>query len=247
MLLAIDIGNTNTGFGVFKDSRLVRRFDIPTRSCTKRKLKVSLGGYCIEDAIICSVVPHATKATSAVVKGLIGRRPYIIGKDVRVPIRNLYRRPRQVGQDRLVNAYAGCILYGAPLVVIDFGTAVTFDIISKNREYLGGMILPGLAISLDALNERTALLPKIKLSKPKEFIGRDTKASMLSGIVYGFAALTDDLAMRIKTKIGKNASVIGTGGNIDLIAKYCKIFDKIDRDLTLKGLSLIFNKRKELV
>ena len=156
-----------------------------------------------------------------------------------MPIRNLYRKPKQVGQDRLVNAYAASALYGAPLIVIDFGTAITFDIISKNKEYLGGMILPGLGISLEALHERTALLPKIKLSKPQEFIGRDTRNSMLSGIIYGFAALTDDLTNRIKKKIGKNVLVIGTGGNINLIGRYCRKIDRIDPDLTLKGIALL--------
>jgi type III pantothenate kinase len=159
-----------------------------------------------------------------------------------VPIKNLYRKPKQVGQDRLVNAYAGVILYGAPLIVVDFGTAITFDAVSKNKEYLGGMILPGLDISLHSLAERTALLPKIKLNKPKEFIGRDTKDSILSGVVYGFAALTDDLTQRIKNRIGKSAKVIGTGGNIKLIRRYCRNIDKVDRDLTLKGLNLIYNR-----
>jgi len=177
---------------------------------------------------------------------LLGKQPYIIGKGIKAPIKNLYRRPKQVGQDRLVNAYAGIKLYGAPLIAVDFGTAVTFDVVSGNKEYLGGMILPGLTISLDALNQRTALLPKIKLEEPKEFIGRDTKSSMLSGIVYGFAALTDDLVIRIKKKIGKDATVISTGGNIGLIGKYCRQIDKVDRDLTLKGLNLLYINRWSL-
>jgi type III pantothenate kinase len=160
-----------------------------------------------------------------------------------VPIKNLYRKPYQVGQDRLVNAYAGLKLYGAPLIVVDFGTAVTFDVVSRNNEYLGGMILPGLGISLDVLADRAALLPNIKLDKPKEFIGRDTKNSMLSGIVYGFAALTDYLAARIKNKIGKNAKVIGTGGDIGLASKYCEGINKIDKDLIQKGLNLIYIER----
>jgi type III pantothenate kinase len=113
-------------------------------------------------------------------------------------------------------------------------------VISKNREYLGGMILPGLEISLDALYQKTALLPKIKLNRPKEFIGRDTKNSMLSGIVYGFAGLADNLVTRIKNKIGKQSQVIATGGNISLIGQYCRRIDKRDRNLTLKGLRLIY-------
>ena len=131
--------------------------------------------------------------------------------------------------------------------MIDFGTAVTFDVITKNKEYLGGLILPGLEISLDALTERAALLPKIILNKPQEFIGRDTKSSILSGIVYGFAALTDDLNGRIKERIGQRAKVIGTGGSVHLIKRYSKSIDKIDKDLTLKGLNLCYNKQKILL
>jgi len=240
MILAIDIGNTNISFGIFKGNRSTKRFNILTQYYNLRKLKQNLGRVDIDDAIICSVVPYATKVLAKDLKIYLRKRPYIIGKDIKVPIKNLYRKPKQVGQDRLVNAYAGVLLYGAPLITVDFGTAITFDVISKKKEYLGGMILPGLAISLDALAKRTALLPKIKLETPQEFIGRDTRNSMLSGIVYGFAALTDDLVSRIKNKIGKKAKVIGTGGNINLIGKYCKQFDKIDRDLTLKGLNLIY-------
>jgi len=242
VLLAIDIGNTNINFGIFYRNKLIRKLLIPTIDYAPKKLRRLLNRIAVSEAIICSVVPPATKRLERDLKKLIGKRPYIIGKDIIVPIKNLYRKPRQVGQDRLVNAYAGALLYGAPLIVVDFGTAVNFDIISRIREYLGGMILPGLGISLDALAQRTALLPKIKLQEPKEFIGRDTKNSMLSGIIYGFAALTDDLAMRIKKKIGRSAKCIGTGGNIGLIGKYCKGMDGIDSNLTLKGLNLIYAK-----
>lgn len=177
------------------------------------------------------------------ISGLLGRRPYIIGKDIKGFIKNSYRKPKEVGTDRLVNAYAGIRLYGAPLIAVDFGTAVTFDVVSRNKEYLGGMIIPGLSISLDALASRTALLPRVSLKKPSEFIGRDTKSSILSGIIYGFAALTDDLAERIRSKIGRGAKVIGTGGNVELISKYCRYIDKIDTNLTLQGLNLIYQDR----
>ncbi|MDD4980607.1 MAG: type III pantothenate kinase [Candidatus Omnitrophica bacterium] len=239
MLLAIDIGNTNITCGIFRGDRILKRFTIPTQDYGLEKIRKLLGRIDIRASIICSVVPRMTGILAQGLKKLMGKRPYIIGKDVKVPIENLYRNPKQVGQDRLVNAYAGVILYGAPLVVVDFGTAVTFDIISGKKEYLGGMILPGLKISLDALAERTALLPKISLRAPKEFIGRDTKNSIRSGLVYGFASLTDELVARIRKKIGRKAKVIGTGGDINLISGYCKRIDKIDRDLTLKGLNFI--------
>ncbi len=243
MILAVDIGNTHITFGVFQGSKIIKRFNIPTKGYSLKRLKNSLGKIVIDDTVICSVVPDVSKILEKGLRRWLGRRLYIIGKDINVPIRNLYRKPKQVGQDRLVNAYAGVTLYGAPLIVVDFGTAVTFDVISKNKEYLGGMILPGLSISLDALTQRTALLPKIKLSKPKEFIGRDTKDSMLSGVVYGFSALADVLTKRIKDKIGKTAKVIGTGGNINLIARFSQQISKIDKDLTLKGLNFIYYNR----
>jgi type III pantothenate kinase len=161
-----------------------------------------------------------------------------------VPVENLYRCPRQAGQDRLVNAYAAIALYGTPLVVVDFGTAITFDVISKKGKYRGGMILPGLQASLDILAQRTALLPKVNLSSPGEFIGRDSRNGMLSGIIYGYAGLTKELIRQIRQRIGKGALAIGTGGNINLMRRYCRIFDKIDRDLTLRGLYLIYKRTR---
>lgn len=240
MLLTVDIGNTNINFGIFKGKVLIKKFFIPTVEYQVLRFKRIMGSGSIDDSIICSVVPSATKRVVQDLRKLFGREPYIIGKDIKAPIRNLYRFRNQVGQDRLVNAYAGIMFYGAPLIVVDFGTAITFDVISKNKEYLGGMILPGLDISLEALAKKTALLPKIKLESPREFIGRETKSSILSGIVYGFAALADELSLRIKREIGKSAKVIGTGGNIDLIAKFSKCFNFTDINLTLKGLNLIY-------
>lgn len=246
MLLAVDIGNTNITIGIFKNSRLLKRYSIPTRQNGYSKaLKKICHKYAVDDAIICSVVPTMTNLFTSEVKRFTGKNPLIIGKDILVPIKNCYQKPRQVGIDRLVNAYAGVVLYGAPLIAVDFGTAVTFDIISRKKEYMGGMILPGLAISLEALFKRTALLPKIKLDLPKELIGRNTKNSMLSGIIYGFAAMTDDLAQRIKKQIGKKAKVVGTGGNINFIRNYCRCFDHINADLTLRGIYLIYKNRLE--
>lgn len=239
-LLAVDIGNTNINFGVFCNGKLTKKFILTTSGYNLTKLKRQLKKIKIDTAIVCSVVPKVSGLVGKDLKKITSAKVYIIGKNIHAPIKNLYRKPRQVGQDRLVNAYAGIKLYGAPLVAIDFGTAITFDIISRNKAYLGGMIIPGLGISLNALSEKTALLPKIKLEAPREFIGRDTKNSILSGVIYGFASLTDDLAKRIKQKIGKNAKVIGTGGNIRLIYKYCKEINKIDPELTLKGLMLIY-------
>ncbi len=245
-LLAVDIGNTNINFGVFEKNKLAGKFMIPTRGYQLKELKKKTGKLEPDEIIISSVVPGACNILGRDLKALFHKAPYVLGKNIAVPVKNLYRYPKQVGQDRLVDAYAGITLYGAPLIVVDFGTAVTFDIISKKKEYLGGMILPGLGISLEGLYENTALLPKIKLKKPREFIGRDTEASMLSGAVYGFASLIDGLTEKIKEKIGRGALVIGTGGDISLVGRYCKRIDKIDEDLTLKGLSLIMRQYKNL-
>lgn len=244
MLLAVDIGNTNITFGLFKGRRIIRTFNIPTNTYTSNKLKTRLSKTTIKDTVICSVVPKVTDNLKRDLSILSGKKPYIIGKDILVPIKNLYHRPKQVGQDRLVNAYVAASLYGAPLIAIDFGTAITFDIISRKKEYMGGMILPGLKISLEALNQRTALLPKIKLEKPDDFIGRDTKNSMLSGVVYGFGSLTDELIIRIRKIIGGNALAIVTGGNTELISKYCRRINKVDVNLTLKGLSMLYFYKK---
>jgi len=241
MLLAIDIGNTNISFGIFKGNLILKTFDLPSKQYSFNKFCKKTGSSKITDILICSVVPKLTNLLAKDLKGISGQRPYVIGKDVQVPIQNCYRNPNQVGQDRLVNAYAGLIFYGAPLIVIDSGTAITFDVISKRRAYLGGLILPGLEISLAALNEKTALLPQIKLKYPQALIGRDTISSILSGVVIGAGALADALATRIKLKIGKNPRVIGTGGSIDLIKRYSSLKIKIDRNLTLKGLNFIYN------
>ncbi|MCX5710342.1 MAG: type III pantothenate kinase [Candidatus Omnitrophica bacterium] len=244
MLLAVDIGNTNITFGLFRGKRLFRRFDIPTRGYSRGKLKNLLKKAAVEGSIVCSVVPAATRVLARDLSALTGSRPYIIGKDIWVPIKNLYRKPKEVGQDRLVNAYTAARLYGAPAIVVDCGTAVTLDVVSRNTEYLGGMILPGLGISLDALYERTALLPKVKLTHPGKLIGRDTRSSILSGLVYGLAASIDELSRRIKQKIGRNALVIATGGNIGLIKRYCNSISEVDPDLTLKGLRQIYDTIK---
>lgn len=246
-MLAIDIGNTNISFGIFKARRLIRSFEIPTKSYSLKRVQSRLGKLKLDDCIICSVVPRMTKRLQKDLKKFLSKPAYILGKDLLVPIKNLYRFPKQVGQDRLVNAYRAVVKYGAPLIAVDFGTATTFDVVSKNKEYLGGMILPGLEISLEALSQHAALLPKIKLKGPGELIGRDTESSILSGLVHGFAALTDELVVRIKKKISSNAKVIATGGNITLIARFCKKIDFIEKELTLKGLFLIYESFKKKI
>lgn len=242
MLLAIDIGNTNITSALFKGKRITKQFDIPIKTYSKLKFIKKLPDKLkLSACVICSVVPKVTKIIRQDLKFLTGKTPYIIGKDLAVPIKNRYRKPKQLGQDRLVNAYAATKLYPTPAIVIDSGTAITFDIISKRKEYLGGFILPGMEMSLSALKEKTALLPQLKLKTPEKFIGVDTKSSIIGGVVFGTAALTKELINMIERKTGKKTLIIGTGGNINLIKKYSGIKIEIDQDLTLKGISLIYN------
>ncbi|MBU2222169.1 MAG: type III pantothenate kinase, partial [Candidatus Omnitrophica bacterium] len=233
MIIAIDIGNTNIAVGLFDTGKLIRKYSIPTKANEYYpylreivlKNKASTG-------IICSVVPQATQRLTGSLKKLGFKGIKTCGVNQKIPIKNLYRYPGQVGQDRLVNAYAAVRLYQAPAIIIDFGTAITFDVVTAKKEYKGGMIIPGLGISLETLAEKTALLPKIKLNRPSELIGRDTRNSILSGVIYGYSALTDGLISKLKAELKTNPIVISTGGNIDLIAGYCRQIDKIDINLT---------------
>ena len=242
MLLAIDIGNTNLTVGIFAGNKLKRQFDLSSKIYLKGQLTRKIKVYpSISACVICSVVPKLTRLIRDEIKNLTGKYPYIIGNDLTVPIKNLYRVPKQVGSDRLVNAFAAAQMYGAPLVVIDTGTAITFDAVSNDQAYLGGLICPGMRISLEALGEKTALLPRVKLRPPKSLIGRDTKSSILNGVVLGTAALTKELAAKLKQKLGKKTKFIGTGGNITLIKRYSGIKMRINQNLTLIGIKLAYN------
>ncbi len=244
MILAIDIGNTNLTLGLFKNDKLLKR---QTQAILNNQylnfLKRYFANYNIEKVIISSVVPQATEKLKQALEKLKNKNTLILGKNLIVPIKNKYQFPKQAGQDRLVNAFAAVELYGCPAIVVDFGTAITFDAVSGKKEYLGGMILPGLQTSLNSLARETALLPKIKISKPpRDIIGKNTRNSMLSGVIYGFSSLTDGVINKLKHKLGKKTKIIGTGGNIELISKYCKVFSATDINLTLKGLNLIARK-----
>ncbi len=241
-LLAVDIGNTNINLGFFAGGILRKRFIFSSKKSDYRKLLGKIFKSCkIDKVIICSVVPETTRVFEKALLVFLKDKPIILGKNIKVPIINKYDFPRQVGQDRLVNAYAALCLYGHPAIVVDFGTAITFDVVSKKSEYLGGLILPGLGISLEGLTQKTALLPKVKIRPPKGLIGKSTADSMLSGMVYGFALMTDGLINKLRAVLKNQPKIIGTGGNIDFIAKYCHEFKHIDKDLTLKGLNLIYS------
>ncbi len=265
MILAIDIGNTTTNFGIFEKGKLKSQFSIATQSfdsprrfkalAKTQKLHLSRAAQ----ILICSVVPRMTAALTESLKSLAGIPIRIVGQDITVPLKNKYKYPEQVGQDRLVGAYAAWCAYGAPrrraagrsperprkrtarewghdVIVADFGTAITIDLVTKAGEYLGGIIAPGLEISLEALAAKTALLPKVELKEPPELLGRDTANSIRSGLLYGCVALTDGLVGQLKAKYAKQAVVVATGGASALIARHAKSITHLKPHLVLEGL-----------
>ncbi len=256
LLLALDVGNTSVTAGLFRGRRLIRRGRFPTSgveypkelkpfvlSLSKdERLPRASTGSARTVAIISSVVPKAAVLLKKALKS-VGCPVFVVGRDLQAPVKNRYRIPAQVGQDRLVNAAAAFHLYGGPAIVVDFGTAVTVDLVSAKREYLGGLIAPGMEISLEALVERTALLPGIPLVPPKEFLGRDTATSMRAGLFYGYAALCDGLITRLKKEYAPRAKVIATGGHVRLIAPLCRFVQIVNPDLTLWGLELTYRKK----
>lgn len=250
VLLALDVGNTSITVGIFQGERLLHSGRIPThgppnyKSSLRRLLKNwKISSRCIEGAILSSVVPKATSVLKRLLKGWLQGPFLILGENVKAPIMNRYRIPSQVGQDRLVNAVAACELYGGPVVVVDFGTAVTFDLVNGKGEYLGGLIVPGVEIALEALTKRAALLPAIHLTAPKELLGRDTVSSMKSGIFFGYSRLCDGVVEALKTKYARNAAVIATGGQASRIAPFCRRIQTVNPNLTLQGLQIIFQKK----
>ncbi|MFH0764149.1 MAG: type III pantothenate kinase [Candidatus Omnitrophota bacterium] len=239
-LIAVDIGNTNITIGVFKGERLIKKMKIPTNSYSL--YDKNFRKFPSSDIIISSVVPPALSRLTASLNKIGNCRVSIVGRDVLVPVKNLYRIKSEVGQDRLVNAYAAASIYGAPCAIIDFGTAITFDLVSKKGEYLGGLILPGIDMSLAGLYRDTALLPKVKLKRAHDIIGKDTVNSMRGGILFGFGKMCDGLIFEYRKILGKGLKVIATGGNASLMKIYAKSIHAVDADLTLKGLYLIHRK-----
>jgi len=244
-LLAIDIGNTNITIGLFRGGKLVKRLKTPTDSYYRYGR--CLSGICglagrtsaALDVIISSVVPLALSRLMAALNKATRCKISIVGRDIKAPIRNLYRVKSEVGQDRLVNALAAKSLYGSPSVIIDFGTAITFDVVSGKGEYLGGLIFPGIEMSLSSLYKNTALLPKVELKPALSIIGRDTEDSIRGGILFGLGAMCDALSARYRKMLGSKTRIIATGGNASLIKRYAKSIQIVDEDLTLKGLKLI--------
>jgi type III pantothenate kinase len=197
--------------------------------------------------VICSVVPKALNIVERTITGHFTFPPVIIGRDIKVPLKNNYRNPRQVGQDRLVCAYAAKHLYGPPAIIVDFGTAITFDVISKQGSYEGGIIVPGIRLSAESLYKKTALLPKVSsIRGPKTLIGKDTRESILSGIFFGYGSMCCGLIDRIAKGIKGKSKVIVTGGHTHLMRKFIvKKITTIDKDLVFKGMVLLWQRSRK--
>jgi len=254
MLMVLDVGNTNIVLGVFEGKRLVRNWRISTnkdKTADEYGLQIRMlfeysGIKCsdMEAVIISSVVPTVMSALESMSANYFGIKPLVVGPGVKTAMPIRYDNPKEVGADRIVNAIAAYELYGGPLIVVDFGTATTFDAISAEGAYLGGAIAPGIGISTEALYTKAAKLPRIELLKPKAVIGKNTVSSMQSGIIYGFVGQADGIVSRMKKEMGGKAYVVATGGLAELISNESGLIDTINSNLTLEGLRIIYERNK---
>jgi type III pantothenate kinase len=254
MLLTIDIGNTNIVFGVFEGEELRATWRMATginqmadeyAALLLNLLRhQSLDASDIKEVALCSVVPPLTTTFVDLSQRYFHTTPLVVGAGVKTGVRIRMDNPREVGADRIADAAAAHHLYGGPVIVIDLGTATTFGIVSKEGDYIGGIIATGIATAAEALFTRTAQLPRVELAPPKRVIGTNTVAAMQSGIIYGYASLVEGMLARIQKEMGEKALVVATGGYATLIAKETTVIDKVNPDLTLIGLRLIYQMNK---
>lgn len=258
MLLAIDIGNTNIEFGVYRQNVSVARFRLGTnRDITSDEIGLflmqffsinNIGKNEIDDVIISTVVPQVMYSVNNAMKKYLDKKPLIVGENIFSTIENRYDNPREVGADRLVNAEIAFRKYGGPLVIVDFGTATTFDVVSREGAYLGGSIYPGVKISVGALFEKTAKLPRVELVHVDSVIGRNTVSSLQAGIMFGYVGAVKNIVERICEEIGEPAKVIATGGLARMISEQQPgLFYALDQTLTLDGLCSIYQQQKNNV
>lgn len=255
MLLTIDIGNTDTTFGVFDGEELRATWHIATdihrMADEYAALLLNLmrqQGLDIPDIkaiALCSVVPPLISTFDELFKRYFHISPLVVGTGIKTGVRIRMDNPREVGADRIVNAAAAHHLYGGPVIVTDLGTATTFDTVSKEGDYLGGAIAPGIMAGAEALFTRTSMLSRVELARPKRAIGTNTIAAMQSGIIFGYVGLVEGIVARIQKELGEKAKVIATGGYASLIAKETKVFDEVNPGLTLIGLRLIYQMNKD--
>jgi type III pantothenate kinase len=251
MLLVWDIGNSNSVLGLFEGERLRAHWRLITADHTADELRVLISNLlqldgiplnAIEGCCMSSVVPPLNHTVTEVCETAFGIKPLSIGPGMKTGLVIAVENPKEVGADRIVNSVGAIEAYGAPLIVVDFGTATTFDAISSKNEFLGGIICPGIGISLDALFTRCAKLPRVDLVKPPRVIGRNTVSNITSGAVYGYADMVDGLIRRMRSEMGENPKVIVTGGYAQLIGEVATEVDHVDPFLTLSGLRLLYER-----
>ena len=255
MLLVIDIGNTNTVLGLYRGEVLVRSWRLHTdqaRTTDEWALTVhelfSLAGLPFADVkaiIISCVVPPVLFAFEELCRDYFRIEPYVVGPGIRTGMPILYDNPQEVGADRIVNAVAAYARKRCSLIVVDFGTATTFDVISARGEYLGGAIAPGLVISADALYQRASKLPRVEIACPPQVIARNTVNSMQAGLFYGYVGLVDGIVGRMQQELRDDPYVLATGGLAGLVAPYSQTISEVDAHLTLDGLRLIFERNQQ--
>lgn len=251
MLLVVDIGNTNTVIGVFREAELLGHWRLVSERRTADELGLLLlnllrsrdwtprdfGG-----AILSSVVPSLEEPWKEALSRYGSLDPLVVSTALDLGMEVRYGVPQEVGADRLVNAVAGVAEYGCPLALVDLGTAITLDVVDRDGAYLGGAIAPGLVVSMETLFSRTAKLPQVSLEAPKSVIGRSTLESIRSGIVYGYAGLIDALVERVFDELGTPCPVVATGGHAAILAKHSRTLLHVDPWLTLKGLRLLHQR-----
>ena len=254
MILAIDVGNTNIVIGGIEDNKTVFSARCSSdRSKTADEYALILSGILsmhgvspdqIEGGILSSVVPSLRDSLPKAVRILAGKQILVVSPDLRTDLKLEMDNPRQMGSDLLVDAVAALAKYPAPMVVFDMGTATTMSVIDRRGVYVGGHIIPGLRVSIDALSGRAAQLPYVNLEAPKHFIGKNTVDCMRSGMMYGTAAMLDGLVERIEAELGHKSTLIATGGLAQFITPLCKREIILEKDLLLKGLNVIYKKNK---
>jgi type III pantothenate kinase len=253
MLLALDVGNTHTTIGVFRAGEILRRWRLSTvRERTVDEIGILLRQLCewaeispgdISGVVIGSVVPPLDPSLRAAVSTYLHAQPLFVAPGIKSGMPLKVETPLELGADRLCNSVAAFAEHGGPCVVVDFGTASTWDVVSERGEFLGGVIAPGLEIAAEALFSRAAKLPRIELAAPPRVIGKGTVDSMQAGLVYGYVGLVEGLTSRVLAELG-GGTVVATGGLAPVIARYTKIFDVVDDDLTLKGLRLLWERNR---
>lgn len=254
MLLAIDIGNTNIMIGLFRERELLHHWRVSTRrdgtideyGILLKNLFEVMGTprSTVAAVIIASVVPPLQPVFEELATSYFRVTPVVVGPGTRTGMPILYDNPHEVGADRIVNAVAAYETYGGPAIVVDLGTATTFDAVSAKGEYLGGVIAPGIGISAEALFERAAKLPRVEIVRPKGVIGKNTVGSMQAGLFYGYLGLVDGIVRHMVKEMEREPAVIGTGGLAHLILAESETVQQIDPLLTMRGLQIIYNRNR---